>query len=38
MLLSERLDDFENVIVNILQKDPDEAFPQRMKGRLKYNK
>lgn len=38
MQLSDRLDNFENVIINILEKDPDEAFKKRMKGRLKRNK
>ena len=34
MQLSERFDNFENVIINILEKNPDEAFQKRMKGRL----
>ena len=38
MQLCERLDNLENVIINILEKDPDEAFKKRMKGRLKRNK
>ena len=35
MQLSERLDNFENNIINLLEKEPDEAFEKRMKGRLK---
>jgi hypothetical protein len=38
MHLSDRLDNIENVIINMLEKDPDEAFKERRKGRLKQNK
>jgi hypothetical protein len=38
MQLFERLDNLENVIINILEKDHDEAFKKRMNGRLKRNK
>ena len=36
--LSDRLDNIENFIINVLEKDSDEAFKKRMKGRLKRNK
>ena len=34
MQLSERLDNFENAIINVLEKETDEAFRKKMKGRL----
>ena len=34
MQLTGRLDNFKNFIIYILEKDPEEAFQKRMKGRL----
>ena len=35
MQLSDQLDNLEIVTINIFEKDPDEAFQKRIKGRLK---